>query len=252
MGALYENPEIYDLLYSDRKYGAVRRNWEALLAGKEIRSLLDVSIGSGNLTLPLAEMGIELFGSGLSEAMLENCRKYADAHGLAVDLRCSDFCTVAGKFDRKFDCVASTGNSLPYVTNENVMKALEQMDALVAPGGWLYLDTRNWDKILRDHQRFYLYNPVFHDDTRINLMQVWDYLPDGSMIFNLLYTFEKENRIFRKEHFEEHYQPIARRMLLDKLAALGYGEPEVGVFPSGDPGSVEECDWYYVFARKLG
>lgn len=251
MGKLYARPDIYDLLDNDRKYAAVRKNWEILLKDKEVNSLLDVSIGTGALTLPLAEMGIELYGSDLSEEMLAKCAKNAERRGLRVDLQASDFRTIAGKFDQKFDCVASTGNSLAYVPNADVMKTLEQMDALVAPGGYLYFDTRNWDRILSTRQRFYTYNPSFVDDVRINLVQAWDYHEDGSMTFNLLYTFERENRIFQREHFEEHYNPISRSMLLQKLDEMGYTKIEQRPFPAQDDRfSVEECDWYCVIANK--
>ena len=47
---------------------------------------------------------------------------------------------------KQFDCVASTGNSLPHVNNDDVLTALEQMNSLVKKGGYLYLDTRNWEK----------------------------------------------------------------------------------------------------------
>ena len=32
---------------------------------------------------------------------------------------------------KQFDCVASTGNSLPHVNNDDVLTALEQMNSLV-------------------------------------------------------------------------------------------------------------------------
>ena len=45
---------------------------------------------------------------------------------------------------------------------------LAGMDALVREGGWLYFDLRNWDRILRERKRFYLYNPFFDGETRVN------------------------------------------------------------------------------------
>lgn len=62
---------------------------------------------------------------------------------------------------KQFDCVASTGNSLSHVQNADVLKALEEMDSLVKANGYLYLDMRNWEKILHERNRFFLYNPVF-------------------------------------------------------------------------------------------
>ena len=249
MGSIYGRADIYDLLEDEYRYNVYRRHWETLLKNRQIETFLDVSIGSGNVTLPVTDLGVRLSGSDLSEAMLQKCQEKADAKKLNLELECCDFRAVAEHFSEKYDCVASTGNSLPYVSNEDVCKTLEQMDSLVTPGGYLYFDVRNWDKILRERQRFYLYNPFFDGDTRINLIQVWDYNEDASMTFHLLYTFERENRIFQKEEFEEHYIPVRRKILLDKLQKMGY--KEIMNFPVGILDiSVDDTDWYCVMARK--
>lgn len=138
-----------------------------------------------------------LSGSDLSETMLDRCRKKASDRDMSVELKNSDFRDLKCWHGNKYDMVASTGNSLAYVSNEDVLKTLEQMDALVSYKGYLYFDLRNWDKILKERNRFLLYNPFFVDDTRVNLVQVWDYNDDETMTFNLLYTFEKDNKIFR-------------------------------------------------------
>lgn len=264
MANLYERTDIYDLLENEDRYNDVKRHWEAVLEGRKIRTLLDVSVGTGNLTLPLLDLGIEVYGSDLSGEMLDACRRKAAVRGYEIGLRRCDFRALteglaaseetdgdAVPFPERFDCVASTGNSLPYVTNAEAIQVLARMDALVAPGGYLYYDMRNWDKILRDRQRFYLYDPVFRDDTRINLTQVWDYHEDGSMTFYLLYTFERENRIFQKEKFEEHYFPIKRALLLDKVKEMGYRDIRTLCHPAYVRGvDAGDADWYCVIAQK--
>ncbi len=252
MASVYDRTDIYDLFDSPQKDAATKRHWETVFSGKPIRSALDVSIGTGSLTLPLADLGVSLYGSDLSGSMLARCRKKADERGITIDLRQSDFRELTRHFDRKFDCVMSTGNSLAYVTNDEITGVLEQMDALVQSGGYLYFDLRNWDKIVRQKMRFYCYNPTFlPNGDRVNLMQVWDHLSDGSIVFNLVYTFERGNLIFQKEHFEEHYHPVPQKLLLDKLARLGYEDIEVTAFPvqfgAFDP---EKSEWYCVLARK--
>lgn len=252
MASVYDRTDIYDLFDSPQKDAATKRHWETVFSGKPIRSALDVSIGTGALTLPLADLGVSLYGSDLSGSMLARCRKKADERGITIDLRQSDFRELTRHFDRKFDCVMSTGNSLAYVPNDEITEVLAQMDALVAPGGYLYFDLRNWDRIVRQKQRFYFYNPAFlPNGDRVNLIQVWDHLPDGSITFHLLYTFERAGKIFQKEHFEEHYYPAAQKLLLDKLAQLGYEDVRVRAFPvqfgAFDP---ERSNWYCVLARK--
>lgn len=251
MEKLYDRTDIYDLFDDENKYQAIKKHWEKVLQGKEIHTLLDVSIGTGSLTLPLTELNVALSGSDLSEAMLRKCKEKAEQRGKKVEVRQSDFRRLSENFNEKFDCVASTGNSLPYVSNEEVLQVLEQMDALVKTGGYLYFDMRNWDKILRERNRFYLYNPVFQGDTRINLIQVWDYHDDDSMTFNLLYTFEKNQQIVQKEKFEETYFPITQKLMLDKLKRLGYSDIQVMCHPAYfEDVDLEKVDWYTVIARK--
>ena len=95
------------------------------------------------------------------------------------------------------------------------------------------------------------YNPIFHDGTRINLMQVWDHNPDGSIIFNLLYTFEQNNKIVQKEIFEEHYHPFPLELATAKLREMGYGAPEVKPVPCFFPETdFSKIDWYRIIAQK--
>ncbi len=251
MEKLYDRTDIYDLFDNEKKDRMIREHWEKLLEGKKIRSFLDVSIGTGSLTLPLAALGVRLYGSDLSSAMLERCAQKANEKGLAVDLRQSDFRELTAHFSETFDCVGSTGNSLPYVSNGEILAVLGQMDRLVKKGGYLYFDMRNWDKILQERNRFYLYDPVFLGDVRVNLIQVWDYHGDGSMTFNLLYTFEKDGKAVQKEQFAEHYIPVRQALLLEKLGQLGYRDIQVLCHPAcfADV-DVKTVDWYCVMAHK--
>lgn len=252
MQQLYDRPDLYDLADSPERFAINKRHWEIVFAGKHIDTLLDVSIGTGGVTLPLASLGVRLSGSDLSESMLNQCAKKTAAAGIDLDLTQSDFREVAQALSgRQFDCVASTGNSLAYVPIADLAKALAQMDMLVKPNGYLYLDLRNWDFILREQPRFYLYNPMHKDDVRINLVQVWDYNPDGTVTFNLLYTFEREERIFQKEVFQERYYPVPRAFLMDTLSALGYQKIELFPYPAmAADKNPETMPWYCILAHK--
>ena len=251
MSKLYDRAEIYDLIENEKRTEIIRKDWKQFLGERKIHSLLDVSIGTGGMTLPLQELGIEISGSDLSEAMLSRCSVKAMAKNKPVELKCSDFRDLSCWKDRLFDCVASTGNALAYVSNEDVLMTLEKMDAHVRPGGYLCFDSRNWEMIQREKQRFYLYNPFFHNGTRVNLVQVWDHNPDGSITFNLLYTFEQKEKIVQKEIFEELYHPFTLRMAEEKLSELGYDKLYLRPVPCDAPETdFEKMDWYRVIARK--
>ena len=251
MAQLYDRADIYDLIESDERTESIRRDWKEFLGGRNIRTMLDVSIGTGGMTLPLQELGILISGSDLNQTMLDRCGMKAEAKGKPVELKRSDFRDLSCWDGRKFDCVASTGNSLAYVVNDDVRLALAGMDRLVRPGGFLCFDSRNWEKIQREKQRFYLYPPFFHDGTRVNLVQVWDHNADGSITFNLLYTFEQNGKIVQKEIFEEHYHPFPLRIVEEKLAELGYEELSLRPFPCSIPETdFEKIEWYRIIAKK--
>ena len=251
MASIYDRADIYDLLEDETRYNTYKAHWTRIIEGKKIKTVLDVSISTGSVTIPLLDFGISLSGSDLSEPMLEKCGAKISAKGLSPELKRSDFRDLSCWRNRKFDMVASTGNSLAYVSNRDVSAALRQMDSLVNEHGFIYIDTRNWDKIVAERKRFYLYDPFFVDDSRVNLIQVWDYNSDGSITFNLLYTFEKDNRIYRREAFEERYIPLPKQIILEMLAELGYRNIEIMNFPAQIPiSNVENADWLTIVAQK--
>lgn len=251
MEKLYERPDIYDLSFTEKMNKALKKHYVKMFEGCDISTVLDCSFGTGNLTLALAEMGYMLTASDISEVMLKRGKDKALEKKLNIEFKQSDFRKLSENFDEQYDCVMSTGNSLPYVTNDDVIMALKQMNNLVKENGFLYLDTRNWEKIMRTHQRFYFYPPYFKDDTRINLMQVWDYNSNGTITFNLLYSFEKENKIVQREIFEEVYNPVSKDFIINTLRELGYYDFKIKSFPYNREMKFEDMDWYCLMARKV-
>ena len=86
MGKLYERDDIYDLLESPKRDAITRKHYETVFSGKSIRTLLDVSIGTGSMTLPIADLGIAISGSDLSQNMLDRCRKKCEARNIPANL----------------------------------------------------------------------------------------------------------------------------------------------------------------------
>ena len=231
MGSVYERAEIYDLLENKERTEIIRNDWKEFLGRRKIKTMLDVSIGTGSMTLPLQELNIEIYGSDLSREMLSRCREKAMKKNRPVRLECCDFRDLSCWGDLMFDCVASTGNALGYVSNKDVLKTVEEMDAHIRPGGYFCFDSRNWEKIQREKQRFYLYNPFFHNGTRVNLVQVWDHNIDGTITFNLLYTFERENRL-RKRSLKRSIIPFPLEWLRKSLMTLVTVRSVSGLFPA--------------------
>jgi len=251
MSGIYDSADIYDLIEDENRYEAYKKHWQAVIGERKIETALDVSIGSGSVTIPLFDLGVKVYGSDLSEKMLENCKRKLVAKGFTPTLKCADFRNLSDWGEEQFDMVATTGNSLAYVSNGDACAAIREMDKHVKEGGLIYIDIRNWDKVVAEKTRFYLYNPFFVDDSRINFVQVWDHNSDGTVTFNLLFTFEKENKIYRKEQFEEHYIPLSKKLIIDTLSEMGYHDISVLGFPAQFPvQDIEKADWLTIIAQK--
>lgn len=117
MASLYNRADIYDLFEDSTHIEAYKKHWQVITQEKKIQTMLDVSIGSGSVTLPILELGVQLYGSDLSEEMLKKCQQKVDQRGAQIAQKCSDYRDLSCWEEQKFDCVASTGNSLPYVEN---------------------------------------------------------------------------------------------------------------------------------------
>jgi len=250
MATIYDRADIYDLGFDQRKKQIMKEHWEIILKDTNVKSILDCSIGTGNLTLPLAELGYELSGSDLSRQMLNRCEEKAKEANLQVRLFQSDFREIDQAVSHSYDLVMSTGNSLPYVSNREMLETLHKMDSIVNARGYIYFDMRNWDRVLKEHQKFYFSNPVMIDGIRVDSSQYWEYNQDGSITFNIVYSFEKDMKVFQREIFEEKYNPVFKTLILDELKEMGYSICAVKNMPVQCPVPVEAFDWFCVLAQK--
>ena len=114
----------------------------------------------------------------------------------------------------------STGNSLAHVENKDVLYTLHEMDKLVKPKGYIYFDLRNWD-----------------------------YNLDGTITFNLVYSFEKDKKIVDKKISSVYYYPISRKMIINELKEMGYTIIFEKPYPDRDE-KIDNRDWYQILAQK--
>ena len=244
MATLYDVPEIYEERFSEWAEQAYREHYQRTLEGLPIREILDCSIGSGCLTFCLCGLGYQVWGSDLSRPMLDRAAEKAREKGLDVPLVQCDFRELTKAFDQQFDCVMSTGNALAHVGGADLERTLEQMDALVKPGGYLYFDSRDWEAELKGKCRFQPFGRPFlrEDGVRINYVQMWDYHDDGSITINILHAYEREGEIFRQEVYEEHLYPFTVGDVKQVLERLGYQKITLPPFPGHN--------WYCLLAQK--
>jgi SAM-dependent methyltransferase len=122
------------------------------------RSILDAACGTGWHAIALAQKGYRAAGCDASSVMIEIARANAATAKADVRFEVADF-NQLGKFSETFDAVLCLGNSLPHLlSQEALVKALQQMRGKLRAGGLLILHNLNYDMRIVKKPRFFSAN----------------------------------------------------------------------------------------------
>ncbi|MCA6120553.1 class I SAM-dependent methyltransferase [Bradyrhizobium sp. WSM 1704] len=106
--SLYDRPDLYDLM---APRDPVLERFYVETARERGGRALDLACGSGRLSIPLAQAGLQVTGGDLSGAMLQHARRFAEAAAVELDLVQLDM----RDFDlngRTFDTIIVAVNSI--------------------------------------------------------------------------------------------------------------------------------------------
>ncbi len=246
----YDFPDAYDLFFNEDFEKDCMSFYKDLFAKKGIKDVFDCTVGTGKMTIPLAKLGYNVTGTDINRYMIKKAKQNFAKAEIMANLSECNILELSTKMKRQFDCVLSTGNSLGHLNGEELVTAIQQMDALVKPGGYLYIDSKNWDLVIQRQQRFYLFNPIVRDKGRVNYIQVWDYNKDDSITFNFLMFEEIDNKIVTKRQFYEMYYPFKTEVLIHILEQLNYENISFCKLGNTAETEMENIDWYAMIAEK--
>jgi glycine/sarcosine N-methyltransferase len=138
----------YDVLHPKEEIFQQREFFERLVEEYGVKSVLDCACGTGWHLYMLREMGLEAFGSDVSEPMLDKGR--ANLSGLGVDLRPSDYRALSEAWgDQHFDMVICMSTAFPHMrTDQDAVAALRSMYGQLNDGGILVISNGISDALL--------------------------------------------------------------------------------------------------------
>lgn len=155
------------------------------------RSVLDVSCGIGTQAIGLAKRGFRTTASDLSEREIERARREALACGVQIAFSVCDMRHAHDHHGAGFEVVISGDNSLPHLlTDQDLLAALRQMLACLAPGGGCLITMRDYEREERGVNLVKPYGVRTENGKRYLLFQVWDF--DGEH-YDLTFFFIEED-----------------------------------------------------------
>ena len=265
--SLYDTSALYRQNMSERQQDLLTEHFRQVFEGYEVSTIHDCSIGAGGTTLPLAKLGYRVSGSDLSHNLLAKARdNFADA-GFAIELVRADFTRLDRSLQGEFDCIMSTGNSLPHVDRKGVEQFVAAVSARLRCGGLLYVDMRNWDRILAERPVFTARDPlVMTAEEHVSLYHVWNWHDDDSVDFVFVTCSDRAGRhekatfTYAPTYYPLRYSDYDRilnehgfavRRCFD-LDALWLPRHEAGEKCGDFAADFPRIGWYAVLAQKTG
>jgi len=143
--------ERYDWM---KQENPARQEFFRSLFGKHgVQTLLDCACGTGRDLLMFRSMGLEVFGSDLSDSMLAVARRNTEEAGVLI--RKVDYCALPENYDTEFDAVVCLSNSINEpLEDAETLRALRSMRAVLRAGGILVFDQGQTDATMRNPPDF--------------------------------------------------------------------------------------------------
>jgi SAM-dependent methyltransferase len=149
-----------------------------------------------------------------------------------------------GSFDRRFDLVLCLGNSVSHLPGDAMVEALRGMAGVLADGGLLVVNARNWERLRDRRPRLTFPERMLERGGRRCLpFYIWSFEPEWGVAqrVEIVFLVEADDRVEMRGH-EITCWPFRLTELRERLSSAGFRV----VADTYQP----EEDWYEVVAEK--
>jgi SAM-dependent methyltransferase len=189
--------------------------------------VLDAACGTGVDAAVLARRGFTVWAADGSDAMAEAAAAWFRRERLAIPLLRSRWADLPAATGERFDVVLCVGNSLVHAAGRDAMvQALTGLRRMARPGGYVVIDSRNWEKLHAERQIVQVADRVVtRGGRRCLVLYAWE-IPDrlgDEHIAHLVFVFESDGQIEAHEH-QITFRPFTISELRERLQLAGLRE----------------------------
>jgi len=211
----------YDRMTSFEKRFVHEKPFFRLLVERHgIKTAIDAGSGTGFHSLLLAQLGVEVTAVDVSPEMLHVVETHARELNLHVALLESSFHELPLALHSAFDAVFCLGNSLAHLlSKESLRESLLSFATVLHPGGILFLQNLNYDRILATRERM----QSVKESEGVTYVRFYDY--ESELIrFNIL-KLTKQSGAIVPELNSVTLRPTLEGELLSLLSEVGFVSP---------------------------
>jgi len=200
-------------------------------------AVLDAACGTGVDAAVLARRGFTVWAADGSEAMAEGAAARFQRERLPIPVLRSGWADLPAATGERFDVVLCIGNSLVHATGRDAMvQALTGLRQVARPGGYVVIDSRNWEKLHAERQIVQVADRmVTRDGRRCLVLYAWE-IPDrlgDEHVAHLVFVFENGGRTETHEH-RITFHPFTISELRARLEPAGLREVDTDFDASRD------------------
>lgn len=191
-----------DLIGWEGREKAEEGFFHRLLDAYDVKDVADIACGTGFHAIKLAEAGFRVTASDGAPNMVKQTQANADRHGVALaNCETVDWRELKATFgENAFDAVVCLGNAFTHLFDHETRRdVMENIHAVLRPGGIVIIDHRNYDDILDNgystkHQFYYTGDNVVVHPAAINrtLVHMEYKFPDGRVHSLKLYPLRQD------------------------------------------------------------
>jgi SAM-dependent methyltransferase len=204
-------------------------------------TVLDAACGTGVDAAALARRGFSVQASDGSAAMVEGAAARFRQEGLTIPALHSEWADLPAVIGERFDVVLCLGNSLVHAAGRDAMvEALTGLRQMARPGGYVVVDSRNWEKLHADRQIVQVAERVITRGGRRCLQfYAWE-IPErlgDEHTAHLVLVFEDGDRAETHDHVIT-FRPFTLSELRERVGLAGLTEVDTDFDASRDRYSV--------------
>lgn len=212
----------YDQIVEQSSREASAREMAAWLVRTHgVKSALEVACGTGLYARALAELGVNVVASDMSQAMLDQAVTLSKKSP-PIRWLCATMQDTPRLSPGPFDAVLCMGNSLPHLlTDDSLAATLAGFFAVLSPGGLLAVQLLNCDRVLARGERIVGVTRVSERE----FIRFYDFLP-GLVAFNILELHWRGDQCSHRLH-QTTLRPWRAEELRTAILAAGFSKVDL-------------------------
>lgn len=226
---------FYDLLVKDDEATQMWVDFTQKYA--KGRNILELACGSGEITIALAKLGYSMYGTDLSQEMIDEAQEKEGSE--LVEWEALDM--VQLPLDKKYDSILCYCDSLNYVVHDqDVITVFEKVHACLEDGGIFLFDIHSLDREVEFAEEYI--EEGFLDDVAYQ----WTIRHEDHFLYHSFTFYDANGKLEQEQHVQKVHNPL---WVKEQLERIGF---DVSMYTDFDLEGIQEGEKIFYVAKKVG